>query len=144
MHSQKRLRKKPLANGQASLEFILVLAAFLAALALILPTLFEMADSLLWWNEVANVQSFAQKVQASAKELNVFGNGSRLEIHANPQSEWNLSVHGKILKLQAVRKNSAKTFERELALEGMFEQSFDSAFTLVLRKENNSIIFETR
>ncbi|MFH0714139.1 MAG: hypothetical protein V1847_00065 [Candidatus Diapherotrites archaeon] len=132
-------------RGQASLEFVLVLAAFLAALALILPAIFSLADGIQWWNEARNAQQFAQAVQDGAKELELFGEGSQLGVKGNPQSEWTVSVQGNELEVKAECKGSGKSITRTLALEGEnFEETFSAPFELLLKKQNNSIVFEAR
>ncbi|MBI4053572.1 MAG: hypothetical protein HY394_06070 [Candidatus Diapherotrites archaeon] len=105
-------------QGQASMEFLLLLAAGLALLAV-----FAFAwDKTLWLaqasSETAKARSFADRLSAASMELAVLADGSRKTIAAQNSAEWRASSNAGMLEISLnAASGSGEEFSKTLSTE---------------------------
>lgn len=113
---------KKFEKAQASLEFILVLTAFISMLLLFVPAINNAFALAKFGLESQKAKAFAIELKQSVEKLSIYGIGSKIEIEANPSIEWNVSTIGKKLSISLKDGflNETKVFTEDLALEIVF------------------------
>lgn len=129
-------------RGQASIEYLIVVAIFLAVLALILPAGLNFYNVAVFYLDTKNAENFAEDLRVNVENLTIYGDGTTREIYARPNGVWNLNVRNGVVKmlvesavLQQTKEISEKVADEGLELSGKLTDKF----TLILKKENGRI-----
>ncbi len=85
-------------RAQSSVEYLIVLAAFLAALSLLIAPLMQSYRAALFWMEVQEASSFLQRFESSVQTLSLMAPDSAQSIEFNASSTWllesdNTAIH---------------------------------------------------
>lgn len=129
-------------SGQISLEFLILLAAFLSMLALFVPILNNAYELGKFGLESINAKNFSQNFRQKIEQLSILGNNSKFEIEANPSTEWKINSSGKkfFIKLGNNFLNEEKVFSEELPIEIDFpSESIFEKTVFVLKKIDGNI-----
>ena len=84
-------------RGQASLDYILVLAALLAFLAIWVPLISHIQERILVYSEVSEAKSAVSRLAHAAEEVYLLGGGNKREMRTEALNGMVLSVNdGKV------------------------------------------------
>ena len=75
-------------KGQLSLEFLLVMAGFVLALALFAPVALKSAKAALFAMEIQRAQEFLSEFKSEASQVSFLADGTVKEVKANALKEW--------------------------------------------------------
>ncbi|MEW6294800.1 MAG: hypothetical protein AB1467_00710 [Candidatus Diapherotrites archaeon] len=115
--------------AQASIEYLIVLSAFLALLALFTPIAAKIYYSSLFFLDARNAQSLSHEIKSAVKEMELLEDGSSKSLPANPLNEWRLSVNEEGIQIKIENKESGKTKILGQKFEGQ-QKIQESQFTL--------------
>ena len=132
-------------SGQASIEYLLLLAVIISFFSMLVPLLQQSYALSFFAADSIAAKKFTNSLELRAREMSFMGNGSSASIKAKPVEAWFLHAEGKILVVTA--KNSflakEKSFEAELPSEITFQDIlFEEEKVFFLRKENNVLLLE--
>ena len=137
------MRSKALAlKGQASLEYLLVMAAFLSALALVFPPIVFFYHSALFGLDAASAESFLNSLENNVKELSLLGDNSCLELKASPLNKWTMVSNGMEVRLKVYSPflKKEKIFSKELPSEIIFDPvTINESRIFMVSKESGGI-----
>jgi len=134
-------------RAQASIEYLIVLSAFLALLALFTPIAAKIYYSSLFFLDARNAQSFSHEIKSALKQMELLEDGSSKNLSASPLNEWMLSVNGEgiQIKIESAELGKTKILEQKFESQQKIEES---EFTLkknsliTVSKSNNIISIE--
>lgn len=134
-------------GAQASMEYLLLLAAVIFFFSAVL-LLFQQAQAVsLFALDVSNARNFANDLKLKAGEMRFLADGSAFSVEAKPIGEWAISSDGNELfikvKSPQLRKEKIFTVEFPNAIQ-FSETSVGNGTTLLLRKENGTVLLENR
>lgn len=116
-------------RGQASIEFLLLLAAGLA----ILSTFAFAWNKTLWLAqasaETAKARSFADRLSASSNELAILADGTRKTISAGNSVEWRVFAKGGRLEVSFGTDSESGQFSKSVSA-GLSQKTEDFDFFL--------------
>lgn len=130
-------------KAQVSLEYLLVLLAFFGAFALLLPFYSAAFSAGIFALDSMNAKRFSESIQDSVSKLIVLGNGSSIQISADPSLEWKIfSEKNELfiaLESNGVQKSFSVSFPNEINFS---ETVFSSEKGFLIKKDNGKILFE--
>ena len=129
-------------RGQVSLEYLIVVGAFLAMLLVFMPLLVQTHHTGLFGIDAVKAEKFTQDFKSAVDELNILGNGSRTKLTANPVDEWSLQISGNklILTVKSTELERIKKFEVELKnIANQLSKTISSKTTFLLEKSAGKI-----
>ena len=110
-------KRGPGTAGQASMEFMLLLAAGLALLAVFAfawnRTLLLVEAS----SETAKARSFADRLSAASMELSVLADGSRKTLAAQNSAEWHAASTSGRLEISLRKVSGGEEFSKTLSAD---------------------------
>ena len=132
-------------NGQISLEFLMVMLAFLASLLLFLPLLNNLYNAALFRIDVENASAFLQSLEHQIDTFAIMGDGSSSQFSIAPLNRWVVSANGNTLVLTV--KSNALQSEKQLSLRfpnniSLQTKEVESKTTIRLVKYNGMILVE--
>jgi len=130
-------------KAQLSLEYLLLIAALLAATAIILPSITAFHNNAMLAIEAGKAKAFIEKIKSEGEKLMVFEEGSSSEISAFPSLEWRLKASEERIEVRVESKalGKEKVFERRAnAIFEDFEAEGKEKISLRLRKEGGKIL----
>ncbi len=138
------MKSKKSEKGQISLEFLILIAAFLSAMLLFVPIANKAYNLGIFGIESAKAKNFTKELKQKIEEMNFLGNNSRIEIAANPATEWIVSIENKKIKIKIKNDflEEEKTIEEEFKIEIeplKIEKILNSKTIFALEKANNKI-----
>ena len=126
-------------TAQISIEYMLVIAAFLGAAALLMPAAQRMNEASSFALEAQNAKAFLGLLGLKAGEMQEYADGSCFEVKAMPNFEWLLGKRdGKIL-LEIRKGENKKAFERLMDIEIENEIKITSGSRIFLSKEEGKL-----
>ncbi len=137
--------KKSRQKAQLSLEFLLVISAFFAVLALFVPLLNHLQELGVYSLDVRNAESFAFSMQAKIDAMLLLGDGSSMPISAKPLRRWVLSSREKslLVTVENTYLDSHKTFEVEFPNKIFLNRTVLGEETVfVIRKQESKVLLE--
>lgn len=130
--------------GQISIEYMLVIAAFLGAAALLMPAAQRMNEAASFSLEAQNAKAFLDRLGLKAGEMQEYADGSCIEVKAMPNLEWLLkNKEGKIL-LEIRKGENEKVFERQIDAEVGNEIRMASGSRIFLSREGGMLSVKDR
>ncbi|MBU0662048.1 MAG: hypothetical protein ABH854_03935 [Candidatus Diapherotrites archaeon] len=105
----------PSAQGQASIEYLLLVAVFLSFLAFLTPGVVRAYSAGVFGMDVRNAELFLGKATGAADELQSFGTGTSARIEGEPVGEWEISARGQMLYVVVSNEDLARN--KELSAE---------------------------
>lgn len=127
-------------KGQLSLEFMLLLAAFLSFLFLLLPAIEEVLRMGSYGVDAKAAELFLNRARQSSERLLAFAEGSTEEIEAFALHEWRLSAGGGEFDVEIgdgeYRKKLGLKASPQLAIPPF---TFTGKFALRLTKEGGFV-----
>ncbi len=103
-------------HGQASLEFLIVVAAFLSALLVMVPVSQHAYAVAAFGMDVRNAEAFMLRLESASSSLAVLGDGSEETIRADPLGTWHLSFSGNFAVLEVESPTLGKTKRFEISM----------------------------
>ncbi len=132
-------------KAQASMEYLLLLAAMLFFFSLLLPLLQKSYALTFFAVDVGNAKNFARELQTKANELSFLSDGSAIALKAKPIESWLIKAEGSEL-LITVKSSSLqreKVFTAELPNAVFFpETAIEGETVFFLKKEGNTVLLE--
>jgi hypothetical protein len=131
-------------KGQLSIEYLLLLAAFLSFIACIIPLFGTIYNIAVFGIDCNAGKDFLNSVASASGELMLFGEGSERTVESKILTFWELKKEGNVLFLAV--NNSAlgkqKIFSRKVSENiELKKMAFSEKATLkLLRKENSVLI----
>lgn len=101
--------------GQASLDYLLILAAFVGVAAITVPAVQNLSSAVLFASEARNAASFADVLSARISSAAEMGNGTCIEACAQANNEWVVGKDGNKLYLAIEKDGREKKFERRIS-----------------------------
>ncbi len=136
------------ANGaQLSLEFLLIMAGMLAALALFLPVASKAASAGMHCLEIQRANSFLEGFSAKAERANFLGEGTSLETKAVPMGEWQFSVESEkaAITVKSERLGKEKTISSRMpANTEKFAQKITKKTVFTVTKSGGKLVIQPR
>jgi len=132
-------------RAQISLEFLLLLLAFLACFALLLPFYSSAYNAGIFALDSMNAKRFADSVKNSVEQLRFLGNGSSIEKTANPSLQWKIFSEKNTLfvSVKSASLGKEKIFSVIFPNEISFrETEFDSEKSFLVKKSSGLVSFE--
>ncbi|MEK6959410.1 MAG: hypothetical protein AABW59_05195 [archaeon] len=112
------------ARAQSSLEFLLVLAALLSALALILSSFSFAMGAFKSAGDASLASSIARQVQAESEAFRFLADGSKKSFEFSPLEKITIASSGtKVSFVGGESSFEADTFSQQ-SVQGIFEKSF--------------------
>jgi len=138
------MKSKKSEKGQISLEFLILMAAFLSAMLLFVPIANNAYNLGIFGIESAKAKNFAKELKQKIEEMEFLGNNSRIEITANPATKWIVSIENKKIEIKIENDflEEEKTIEEEFEIElepAKIEKSINSKTIFALEKADNRI-----
>ena len=96
-------------RGQASLEYLLVLASLLAVLAFLGPSIENAFQLSLFTVDVKAADAFLDSLQGNARLLSASAPGSTLALNGKTINPWNISSKNQELSLTLSNRSHEKT-----------------------------------
>lgn len=132
------------AQGQASIEFLLVLAVFFSFLAFILPSLGRVYEAGVFAMDSRAAELFLWKAEAAAGELQNFGEDSSAEVEAEPLGKWEISARGReiFVTVESEELGKRKELSAEMPAEIIFSgraKTLEGKFKIALVKSGGKI-----
>ena len=132
-------------QGQASLEYLMLLAAVLCFFSALAPLLQNSYALSLYSIDVNNARHFSERLQLKVDEMRLFANGSSSRLMAKPIEEWQLTAKGNSLfiSVRSTTLQAEKSFGVEFPNNIVFNDAAiteETAFLLV--KTGNSVLIE--
>ncbi|MFH1256940.1 MAG: hypothetical protein V1494_06650 [Candidatus Diapherotrites archaeon] len=134
-----------MAKAQASIEFLLLITAFVAALGLLLPAITLAEKASLLGSEARNAESFLASVKGAADELRVFSEGTERIVAAKNLLPWRVHAEGKTVFVSVKENESGKgfTLSKNIGAEINFtEKEFREKISLRLWREGSRLLVE--
>lgn len=129
-------------RAQVSLEYLIVVGAFLSMVLVFMPLLVQTYYLGLFGTDSVKAEKFVYHFKSAVDELAVLGDGSRVELAVNPINEWELRIAANSLsvKVKSSELGSEKTFEVELKpIVGSFSKTISAETTFLIEKQNGKI-----
>ena len=133
------------AKGQASIEYLLLLAALLFFFSMLLPVIQKSYALSFFSTDVISAKRFSTTLEARASEFSFLGDGSTTSLTAKPVGEWTLNSTPDSLTLtvKSGSLNATKLFEAKFPNNPNFPRATISTETVfTLRKENGLVLLE--
>lgn len=134
MHSKRK--------AQLSLEFLLVMAAFILALSVFAPLAVKTTKIALFALEVQRARSFLSDYSNAAFYADIYADGTTKQIRSSTVNEWLLKVENGNAELTL----SSESLEKTVVLNSKIpftvapsNHSLNDSFTLRLEKESGKI-----
>ncbi|HLC78880.1 MAG TPA: hypothetical protein VJG83_00480 [archaeon] len=125
-------------KGQISIEFLVLLAAFISFLSVFVGYFSELENASFFVLDVANAKGFISNIGSGVSALKLFGEGSEMEISALAQSEWEIIQKADMSYLRIYKKG--KSVEVPIEYEIYFDKKkFSGKFSVILKKKNGKI-----
>lgn len=125
-------------NGQVSVEYLLILAAFFSVLTLMLPLISSSVTQLYFTNDVILSKKIINIVESEDERFLFFSDGSNKIYEFVPSKLINIKINNKNLTISS----NEKKFDLELNnIQQDFEKDFDKKFYLNIKKENGKTEF---
>ncbi len=123
-------------KAQASIDYLLVMLGFFAALAIILPSITQASQSFLSASDSITAKQIADDIQAQSTMLSFLGNGSKKTLEYNSIKEININASGN----KIIISTESKIFEAILPNDFVFkDKNFSGKFFVELSKENDLV-----
>ena len=123
-------------SAQASIDYLLVLLGFFAALAIILPSINHASQSFLYASDAITAKQIADDIQTQSSLIHFLGNGSKKTFEYNSIKE----IGFKINERKAIISSNSKSFEAILPNKFiLFDKNFSGKFFIELGKENDLV-----
>ncbi|MAG21894.1 MAG: hypothetical protein CL943_01130 [Candidatus Diapherotrites archaeon] len=97
-------------KAQASIEYLLLLAAVLFFFSLMIPLLQQSHELAFFAVDIGNAKSFANELQYTADSLAFLSNGSAARLEARPVGKWIVSAKNSTLTI-IVESNHSKSLK---------------------------------
>ncbi|MFH1224503.1 MAG: hypothetical protein V1676_01740 [Candidatus Diapherotrites archaeon] len=135
----------PRVRGQASIEYLLVLAVFFSFLAFILPSLGGVYAAGIFAMDARAAELFLWKAEAAAGELQNFGEGSSRGLEAEPLGKWEISARGReiFVAVESEELGKRKELSAEMPVEIIFSggaKTMERKFKIALVKSSGKIL----
>lgn len=126
-------------NGQVSVEYLLILAAFFSVLALMLPLVSNSVDQLFFANDIILSKKIINTIENEDEKFLFLADGSNKSYEFIPSKSIFIKIKNNNLKISS----GEKEFELELNnSQSDFEKEFNEKLFINIKKENNKTIFE--
>ncbi len=127
--------------AQSSIEYLLILTAFFAALGLIIPAISYGLEGFFLANDTILAKNISEQLKEECSLFSFAGNGSYKEVTYGPSKSINFKSDGTNIAVSSPQKSFSFSCKTNQA----FEKFFETKFMIKLYKENNStfINFET-
>ncbi len=141
-------KSKKSEKGQISIEFLILIAAFLSSMLLLVPIANKTYNIGIFGIESAKAKNFAEQFKQKIDEMNFLGNSSRIEITANPSTKWNITINpdGIRIKIKNDYLEEEKTIETKFENEMEFrkiEKTIEKNEIFAVGKNNGIIYIES-
>ncbi|VVB99864.1 Uncharacterised protein [uncultured archaeon] len=139
---QRALKCAGQKNGQASIEFLLVLSAALAFLSASLLMSSELSDSALLFISAFSAKAFSSEVASAADSLSLLAEGSSMEISASIPGEWKIERGGTdyFLAVSAGNRESRIMMSPAVVFPVNVSGKAGQKLSIVLEKRNGIVI----
>lgn len=124
-------------RGQISLEYLLVLAAFFAALVIFLPAVNYATEKVFESSSAILAKNISNKLSEECSLFSFLGDGSKKYFHFVNTNKLSFSSNGKTI--------SVSSGEKEFAFEctaNSFSFSTEKSVDILMKKSAGSITFE--
>lgn len=129
-------------RAQAAVEYMLILTAFFAALALILPAAQFAVDQFFLASDTILAKNISQTMGEECAFFEFLGNNSSKKFFFTPSQKITIEpvASGELVKVSSQQK----TFYFSCRVQESFKKEFSSAFSIEIKKSANKIfiIFE--
>jgi len=129
-------------RGQTSLEYLLVIAAFLSFLLLIVPHMGRVYSAGVFGLDVRNAESFLVSLEGCAGRLSVYGEGSEEILSAKIMTQWEAYCRGNeiFVVVHSSELGKSKELSRELPSGVNFAGgNYAKEINLAIMKRNGKI-----
>ncbi len=133
-------------KGQISLEFLLLMSAFISFLLLFTPLISKTFFSGIYALDSVKAKNFSDSFIVSARELNSMSNDSKITLNAKPLLKWKISYKNKKLNVVVLleKYNKQKTFVSEpLNTIPFSEINLNEKTVFVLTKTEKGILVKS-
>ncbi len=132
-------------KAQSSLEFLMVLTAFLSVLVLLFPIALNAFNSMLFRLDLKNAEFLASRIELTANELKLLSDGSSREIPFTAIGKWGFSFRDGLLKI-ALRSASRGKKEIKVILPKNSKAELPKQVTgnsiAIIKKEHSSMLLK--
>lgn len=127
--------------GQASLEYLLLLAAFFAAFAVLLPVVQDSAQNFLFASDTSLAKRISEEASEQISLMEFLSDGSVKEMDYFPAKSISLYSRGSTL----VVESNGKTFEVDCDSPQLMERTeFTKKFGLVFEKKDGKVTVSSK
>ncbi len=127
-------------DGQLSLEFALLLAAFFSFFLVLAPAMTEVLDTGEYGVDAKAAELFLDQAKNAAGRLDAFGNGSTEEIRGTALHDWRVTAENQALAIEIARPENPKRLEAALAQPlALTAQTVRGRFSLRLEKNAGAL-----
>ena len=130
-------------NGQLSLEYLIVLGAFLSMLLLFMPLLTKTYHTGIFGLEAVKAEKFANTFKNRVSELSILGEGSKYRLTVSPVLEWKLSLQKNKLTIiiKSTELETEKSIETEIKnISNNFTKIIYNDTVILLENKNEKIL----
>jgi uncharacterized protein (UPF0333 family) len=125
-------------QGQASLEYLLIFAAFFIILLMVLEIVIFSFNNLESVSDALLLRKIANIVEEEDEKFAFLSNGSKKEFEFIPSDKLNIELNNNFLILNSKEKEIKIELKNT---QESFNKEFNKKFTLIILKENNKAIF---
>ncbi|MFH1235184.1 MAG: class III signal peptide-containing protein [Candidatus Diapherotrites archaeon] len=133
-------------KGQLSLEFLLIMAGFVLALAVFAPIALKSAKAALFALEVQRAQDFLSEFKSSASVVSFLADGTVKEVKANALKEWLFEAGNGTAKItvESEALGRKKTLSEKIpACVPEFSKKINGKTALRLEKSGGSVLLSS-
>jgi hypothetical protein len=123
-------------KGQVSIEYLLLISAFFAAFALLLPQVSIAVDQFFVTNDALLAKQIAQTIEEEVSLFEFLGNGSKKSFSFSPAKQITFITQNNILTVSTEQKEFTISFPNKLL--GQI-RIFEKKFSIEIQKQNNLI-----
>ncbi|MCX6802604.1 MAG: class III signal peptide-containing protein [Candidatus Diapherotrites archaeon] len=130
-------------KGQLSLEFLLIMAGFVLALAVFAPVALKSAKAALFAMEAQRAQAFLSEFSSEARQVSFLGEGTVKEVKANALKEWLFEAGNGTAKItvESEALGREKTFSEKIPAEVLeFSGKINGKMALRLAKSETVVV----
>ena len=130
------------AKGQLSIEYLIIIAAFLSALLAVSPFINTTLYLAEFAQDVQNAKLFCNEISAAIEKISLLSDGSEFGISSRIIEEWNISVlDGKVkITVESKKLEKTKSVEAAVSKQLQFVEKFPSGdVKLHITKTNGKI-----
>lgn len=127
-------------NGQVSIEFMIIFAAFLSILFVFVSASMDFFEAGSFFLELRKAESFSEQLNSVLSEVYSFSSGSNQLINSSISFPWIISCNEKKCLIEVLNKVDSKKIDFNLFVPvENFSFEFEKEINLSILKKNNFV-----